>query len=234
VQPGIAVLALLGVLAAGIMAIYALALVHAPPGTADGGPFLSGHRPQEHAVSRFHVRWYAVTMVFLAFDMEMAFMFPWALVVGAVGPKAVMEMFAFLALLQSASSTPGGKVRCGGFEAAAVRLRGRTAGVLVAAAPDGTIARLGVEAQLRRRGWPQALSPAAADLPVVCGDPGQSLAQAIDIAWRDMPGPRAMVSLEPDAAEARVSAVFDRPATGGPELRPCRPPSARRLSVPRP
>jgi NADH-quinone oxidoreductase subunit A len=53
----------------------------------------------EHAVSRFHVRWYPVTMVFLAFDMEMIFMYPWTLVVTSVGPKAVVDMFSFLLVL---------------------------------------------------------------------------------------------------------------------------------------
>lgn len=61
--------------------------------------FLSGHEPTEHAFSRFHVRWYPLTMVFLAFDMEMLFMYPWTLVVRAVGPSAVIEMFLFLAIL---------------------------------------------------------------------------------------------------------------------------------------
>jgi NADH-quinone oxidoreductase subunit A len=99
VQSYVAVLGLLGLLAAVIVAIYGFAFLARLPGPVGGGPFLSGHRPQEHAVSRFHVRWYAVTMVFLAFDMEMVFMFPWALVVTAVGPKAVVEMFIFLVLL---------------------------------------------------------------------------------------------------------------------------------------
>lgn len=62
-------------------------------------PFLAGHEQQEHAFSRFHVRWYAVAMVFLAFDMEMLFMYPWTLVVSAVGASAVIEMFVFLAIL---------------------------------------------------------------------------------------------------------------------------------------
>lgn len=53
----------------------------------------------EHAVSRFHVRWYPVMMVFLAFDMEMIFMYPWTLVVTSVGPKAVVDMFSFLLVL---------------------------------------------------------------------------------------------------------------------------------------
>lgn len=62
-------------------------------------PFLSGMAPAEHAVSRYHVRWYTITMVFLAFDMEMVFMYPWAVVVAQIGPRAVIEMFGFLAVL---------------------------------------------------------------------------------------------------------------------------------------
>lgn len=62
-------------------------------------PFMSGHPPTEHAVSRYHARWYAVTLLFLAFDMEMAFMYPWAVVVADVGATAVIEMFGFLGIL---------------------------------------------------------------------------------------------------------------------------------------
>ncbi|TDV57319.1 NADH-quinone oxidoreductase subunit A [Actinophytocola oryzae] len=65
----------------------------------DVRPFLSGHEPKEHALSRFHVRWYTVTMLFLAFDMEMVFMYPWTLVVAEEGTPAVVEMFVFLAIL---------------------------------------------------------------------------------------------------------------------------------------
>ncbi|HXV94133.1 MAG TPA: NADH-quinone oxidoreductase subunit A [Pseudonocardia sp.] len=63
------------------------------------GPFSGGLPPVEHAFSRFHVRWYPVTMVFLAFDMEMLFMYPWTLVVTEVGAPAVIEMFLFLGIL---------------------------------------------------------------------------------------------------------------------------------------
>ena len=62
-------------------------------------PFQSGWLPQEHALSRFHVRWYLVTLVFLAFDVEMLFMYPWAVVVAELGASAVIEMFAFLGAL---------------------------------------------------------------------------------------------------------------------------------------
>jgi NADH-quinone oxidoreductase subunit A len=92
-------LVLLGLVVALLVGVYGLSLLVrvAPPLAAL--PFLSGMAPAEHAVSRFHVRWYAVTMVFLAFDMEMVFMYPWALVVATVGLKAIVEMFLFLAIL---------------------------------------------------------------------------------------------------------------------------------------
>src|SRR5699024_6995139 len=63
--------------------------------------FLSGRAPMEHSLSRFHVRWYSVTLLFLAFDVEMLCMYPWALVVAAMGGAAVTEMFIFLALLMA-------------------------------------------------------------------------------------------------------------------------------------
>ncbi|TDD39378.1 NADH-quinone oxidoreductase subunit A, partial [Nonomuraea terrae] len=94
-----AVLGLVALLAVGIAGVYAVAAHLAPRSVAETGPFLSGARPREHALSRFHVRWYTVTLVFLAFDMEMIFMYPWAVVVAELGPMAVVEMFVFLGLL---------------------------------------------------------------------------------------------------------------------------------------
>ncbi len=65
-------------------------------------PFLSGWRPDEHALSRYHARWYPLTLLFLAFDVEMLFMYPWAVVVDQVGVEAVAEMFVFLGVLMCA------------------------------------------------------------------------------------------------------------------------------------
>lgn len=59
-------------------------------------PFQSGRRPEEHALSRYHVRWYLATLLFLAFDVEMLFMYPWAVVVAELGATAIVEMFLFL------------------------------------------------------------------------------------------------------------------------------------------
>ncbi|HEU5391346.1 MAG TPA: NADH-quinone oxidoreductase subunit A [Streptosporangiaceae bacterium] len=95
-----AVLALLGLVLLAYGAAYALwwlgAVTRAPLRAV---PFTGGLPPAEHAVSRFHVRWYTITMLFLAFDMEMIFMYPWTLVISAVGTSSVVEMFSFLAVL---------------------------------------------------------------------------------------------------------------------------------------
>ncbi|XRQ03864.1 NADH-quinone oxidoreductase subunit A [Actinomadura welshii] len=96
--PYAVVLSVAGLVGAVIAGVYAVSYAMAPK-AFESGPFLSGGRPAEHALSRYHVRWYAVSMVFLAFDMEMVFMYPWALVVASVGVKAVVEMFLFLALI---------------------------------------------------------------------------------------------------------------------------------------
>ncbi|OJX74525.1 NADH-quinone oxidoreductase subunit A [uncultured Leifsonia sp.] len=65
-------------------------------------PFLSGMPVTEHGVSRYHVRWYTIAIVFLVFDMEMVFMYPWVLAVRETGAGSVVEMFAFLAVLVTA------------------------------------------------------------------------------------------------------------------------------------
>ena len=72
------------------------AVTHRPVATP---PFLSGLGPAEHALSRYHARWYTASVVFLCFDIEMLFMYPWAVVVADLGTAAVVEMFAFLGAL---------------------------------------------------------------------------------------------------------------------------------------
>ena len=62
-------------------------------------PFESGWVTEQHALSRYHVRWYLATLLFLAFDVEMLFMYPWAVVVAQIGATAVIEMFLFLGAL---------------------------------------------------------------------------------------------------------------------------------------
>ncbi|MBF6180090.1 NADH-quinone oxidoreductase subunit A [Nocardia otitidiscaviarum] len=95
-------LVLVGIVLASTAVLYAAARAVRPAPQVEAMPFLSGAAAREHAVSRYHVRWYAVTMLFLAFDMEMAYMYPWAVVVADLGLSAVIEMFGFLAVLMVA------------------------------------------------------------------------------------------------------------------------------------
>jgi NADH-quinone oxidoreductase subunit A len=62
-------------------------------------PFAGGHPPRVHALSRYHVRNYVIALVFLAFDMEMVFMYPWAVVFVREGVVAFVEMGMFIAIL---------------------------------------------------------------------------------------------------------------------------------------
>jgi NADH-quinone oxidoreductase subunit A len=94
-----AAVALLGLVVLVLMALFAAQRLVAIARPQRAMPFSGGLPPAEHAVSRYHVRWYAVTMLFLAFDMEMIFMYPWTLVISAVGLSSVIEMFTFLAVL---------------------------------------------------------------------------------------------------------------------------------------
>lgn len=93
-------LIVLAVVMGSVALVYAAARAgRSGPVANDAAPFLSGVAATEHAVSRYHVRWYTITMIFLAFDMEMAFMYPWSVVVADLGAMAVAEMFGFLAVL---------------------------------------------------------------------------------------------------------------------------------------
>lgn len=90
-------------LVASLLGVWSLRLLAAWSAVAskpfEVEPWLSGHPPTEHALSRYHARWYVASVVFLGFDVEMLFMYPWAVVVRDLGPGSVVEMFGFLAML---------------------------------------------------------------------------------------------------------------------------------------
>jgi NADH-quinone oxidoreductase subunit A len=74
--------------------------LNAGPTTApERVPFLGGYPPEVHAWSRFHARYYALALLFLAFDMEMVFMYPWAVVFVEEGMVALVEMLMFIIIL---------------------------------------------------------------------------------------------------------------------------------------
>lgn len=86
-------------LGAGLAAQWS-AIRHRPlPSYSQRAPFLGGGLPETHAWSRYHVRYYPMTLLLIAFEMEMMFMYPWAVVFVEKGMMAMMEMGMFLAIL---------------------------------------------------------------------------------------------------------------------------------------
>ena len=62
-------------------------------------PYMGGGEAKTHAWQRYHLRCYPMLLLFIAFEMEMMFMYPWAVVFVAEGGKALMEMGMFLVIL---------------------------------------------------------------------------------------------------------------------------------------
>ena len=62
-------------------------------------PFTGGTLAPRPVWVRYHIHYYGVALLFLAFDMEMAFMYPWAVVFRAVGLEAFFDMGVFLLIL---------------------------------------------------------------------------------------------------------------------------------------
>jgi NADH-quinone oxidoreductase subunit A len=66
---------------------------------AKGLPYECGFEAFEDARMRFDVRYYLIAILFIIFDLEIAFLFPWAVVFKKIGLVALIEMGMFLALL---------------------------------------------------------------------------------------------------------------------------------------
>ena len=62
-------------------------------------PYECGFEAFEDARMRFDVRYYLLAILFIIFDLEVAFLFPWAVVFDKIGLIALVEMALFLVLL---------------------------------------------------------------------------------------------------------------------------------------
>ncbi|GAA2216172.1 hypothetical protein GCM10009850_116410 [Nonomuraea monospora] len=81
--------------------------------------------------------------------------------------------------------------------------------VLVVSCLYGTRVRLLVEAEMGRRGWGVAVTPAEAGVMVVCGTPGDSMRPAVRGVWEAVPRPRTLVELAAGASGAEVARALD-------------------------
>jgi NADH-quinone oxidoreductase subunit A len=62
-------------------------------------PYECGFAPFDDARRQFDVRFYLVAILFIIFDLEVAFLFPWAVSLGAIGMLGFWSMLVFLAVL---------------------------------------------------------------------------------------------------------------------------------------
>src|SRR3954463_413975 len=62
-------------------------------------PYECGIEPETDARDRYSVRYYLVAMLFVIFDVETVFMFPWAVVLDRLALFGLIEMFLFILIL---------------------------------------------------------------------------------------------------------------------------------------
>ena len=62
-------------------------------------PYECGFEAFEDARMKFDVRYYLIAILFILFDLEIAFLFPWAIVLREIGAFGVWAMAGFLTIL---------------------------------------------------------------------------------------------------------------------------------------
>jgi NADH-quinone oxidoreductase subunit A len=62
-------------------------------------PYECGIEPKTDARDRYSIRYYLVAMLFVIFDVETVFMFPWAVMMDRLGLFGLIEMIVFLLIL---------------------------------------------------------------------------------------------------------------------------------------
>jgi NADH-quinone oxidoreductase subunit A len=69
------------------------------PDSEKNSPYECGFEAFEDARMKFDVRYYLVAILFILFDLEIAFLFPWAVVLKEIGPFRFVAMLVFLGVL---------------------------------------------------------------------------------------------------------------------------------------
>ncbi|MFO1507506.1 MAG: NADH-quinone oxidoreductase subunit A [Lysobacterales bacterium] len=90
------------IVAGGIgLALLVIGWIAAPrrPDAVKYAPYECGFEAFEDARMKFDVRYYLLAILFIVFDLEIAFVFPWATVFGSLGLFGLVEMAVFLGLL---------------------------------------------------------------------------------------------------------------------------------------
>ena len=69
------------------------------PDVAKNSAYECGFEPFSDSRHKFDVRFYLVAILFIIFDLEVAFLFPWAVSLGSIGAFGFWSMVVFLGVL---------------------------------------------------------------------------------------------------------------------------------------
>ena len=69
------------------------------PDAQKNAPYECGFPPFGDARMKFDVRFYLIAILFIIFDLEIAFLFPWAIVLSEIGWSGFASMMVFLGVL---------------------------------------------------------------------------------------------------------------------------------------
>ena len=87
-------------IAFGVLPILAgWSLAPSRPNSEKLSPYECGFEAFEDARMKFDVRYYLVAILFILFDLEIAFLFPWAIVLKEIGLFGFVAMMIFLGIL---------------------------------------------------------------------------------------------------------------------------------------
>jgi len=89
----------IAVAVAGAAVIASLIVARQHPDPEKLSSYECGFNAFEDARRRFDVRFYLVSILFIIFDLEVAFLFPWAISLGEVGIYGFWSMMLFLGVL---------------------------------------------------------------------------------------------------------------------------------------
>ena len=82
-----------------VIVVASLLAARQSPDSEKLSPYECGFEPFQDARNKFDVRFYLVAILFIIFDLEMTFLFPWAIVLGDLGLYGYWSMMVFLGVL---------------------------------------------------------------------------------------------------------------------------------------
>jgi NADH-quinone oxidoreductase subunit A len=83
----------------GVMLLAGFVLAPRRPDSEKNSPYECGFEAFEDSRMKFDVRYYLVAILFIIFDLEIAFLFPWAVVLEDIGMAGFVAMMVFLGIL---------------------------------------------------------------------------------------------------------------------------------------